>query len=130
MPNESLLRTIVEHEDDFFLGVLVGKIFSDTETINERYREPDDEYEKAFTNDQGKVWNYFAGSDKSKIFGIYTHCQYSQQEIETITFSDRVLLLQVGENGFNDEGVFSVLIDKQDLINKNFCKCEFAWGQS
>lgn len=130
VPNESLVRTIVEHEGDFFVGVLVNNIFSDTETLNERYREPDDEDEKAFENDQDKVWDYFAGSEKSKVFGIYTHCQFSQQKIETITFSDKVLLLQVGENGFNDEGVFSVLIDKQDLMNKNFCKCEFAWGQS
>lgn len=130
VPNESLVRTIKEHEDNFFLGVLVDKIFANTETFKERYRELDEKDEKAEANENGKLWDYFAGSDKSKIFGIYTHCQYGQKEIEEITFSDKILLLQIGENGFNDDGVFSVIIDRQDLENKKFGNCEFAWGQS
>lgn len=36
----------------------------------------------------------------------------------------------MGENGFNDEEVFSVLIDKEDLKNANFENCEYAWSQS
>jgi uncharacterized protein YwqG len=83
-----------------------------------------------YVNKNGKVWDETAGSEKSKIFGIFTHCQYSQEEIEEIVFSDRVLLLQVGENEFNDEGVFSVLIDINDLRRRIFDNCEFAWGQS
>jgi uncharacterized protein YwqG len=130
VPNDSLTRIIKEHEDNFFSGVLVDKIFSDTETFAERFREPEDEGDKEHANEDGKVWDDFAGSEKSKIFGIYTHCQYGQEEIEKITFSDKLLLLQIGENGFNDEGVFSVLISKQDLLNRYFDKCEFAWGQS
>ena len=66
----------------------------------------------------------------SKIFGIYTYCQYEQDEIEEITFSDKIILLQIGENGFNDEGVFCVTIPKEDLKKLNFDNCEFAWGQS
>ena len=130
VPNESLTRIIKEHEDNFFLGVLIDKIFSDTETFEERFREPEDEDEKEGANEDGKVWDYFAGSNKSKIFGIYTHCQYGEKEIKEITFSEKILLLQIGENGFNDEGVFSVLIDKMDLENKNFDNCEFMWAQS
>ncbi|WP_414713014.1 hypothetical protein [Sphingobacterium sp. UBA6645] len=38
--------------------------------------------------------------------------------------------MQIGENGFNDEGVFSVLIPKKDLKNLNFDNCEFVWAQS
>lgn len=130
VPNESLIRTINEHEDNFFLGVLVDKIFADEEVFSDRFREAEEEWENEHTNEDGKLWDDFAGSDKSKIFGIYTHCQYGQEEIEKITFSDKILLLQVGENGFNDEGVFSIIIDRQDLINKKFDNCEFAWGQS
>lgn len=130
VPNDSLIRTINEHEDNFFLGVLVDKIYADEEVFSDRFREAEDEWEKEHANKDGKLWDDFAGSDKSKIFGIYTHCQYGQQEIEKITFSDKLLLLQVGDNGFNDVGVFSVLISRQDLINKNFDNCEFAWGQS
>ena len=128
--NNSLIRTIKEHEDNFFLGVLVDKIFSDEEIFSDRFRDAEDQWDKELANKEGKLWDDFAGSDRSKIFGIYTHCQYGQEEIEQITFSDKILLLQVGENGFNDEGVFSVLIRREDLVNRNFDNCEFAWGQS
>ena len=128
--NDNLIRIISEHEDNFFLGVLVDRIFADEESFSDRFREAEDEWDKKHAKKDGKLWDDFAGSDKSKIFGIYTHCQYGQEEIVQITFSDKLLLLQVGENGFNDEGVFSVLINREDLANRNFANCEFAWGQS
>lgn len=128
--NSNLVRHIKEHEDNFFSGMLVDQVFAYTETLSERFRDPEDENEREYVNKGGKIWDNFAGSDKSKIFGIYTHCQLGQEEIEAITFSDKILLLQVGENNFNDEGVFSVLIPKKDLKNKIFDNCEFAWGQS
>jgi uncharacterized protein YwqG len=128
VPNDKLVRIIKEHEDHFFTGVLIDKIFADTETLGERFEEPANEEESV--NEDGKIWNYFAGSDKSKIFGIFTNCQCGEDEIEEITFSEKLILLQIGENGFNDEGVFSVLITKKDLKNKNFANCTFEWGQS
>lgn len=128
VPNDQLVRTINEHTDHFFLGVLIDEIYADTESMDERFREPEDEDEEEEAG--GKIWDYFAGSDRSKIFGIYTHCQASAGEIAAITYSDKILLLQVGENGFNDEGVFSVLIPRADLEQHNFDNCEFAWGQS
>lgn len=130
VPNKDLIRIIKEHEDDFFLGVLIDEIFTDTETFEERFKDPEDEDEKKYADENGKVWDYFAGSDKSKLFGIYTNCQYQQDKIKEITFSDKILLLQIGENGFNDEGVISVLIPKNDLKNLNFDNCQFVWGQS
>ena len=120
VPNSELKRQIVEHEDNFYEGVLIDKIFIETETLSERYIEEDGE----------KFWDDFAGSEKSKIFGIYTNCQMQEDEIEEISFSNKVVLLQIGEGGFNDEGVFSVLIDKNDLKNQNFENCEFVWAQS
>ena len=128
--NKNLVRIIKEHEDNFFLGVLVDKIFEDNEALKDRFREPEDEDEIKYANEKGKLWDYFAGSEKSKIFGLYTHCQYGQKEIEEIASSNKLVLLQIGENGFNDEGVFSVLIDKNDLEKRNFNNCEFTWGQS
>jgi uncharacterized protein YwqG len=128
--NDELVRITKEHEDNFFSGILIDKIYADTETLEERFREPEDEDEEEEANEDGKVWDYFLGSDQSKIFGIYTHCQYGQEEIEEITFSDKILLLQIGENGFNDEGIFSVTIPKEDLKRLNFDHCKFAWGQS
>ena len=116
--NDKLIRHIFEHDDNFFYGVLIDGIFSEVEKWEERFSKTDNE------------WDDFTGSEKSKIFGIYTHCQLGKDEIEEVTFSDKVLLLQVGEDGFNGEGVFSVLIPKSDLENRNFESCEFTWGQS
>ncbi len=127
--NTNLNRIVIEHEDNFFSGVLIDKIFAETESFEERFYEPDED-EKEYANEDGKVWDYFAGTEKSKIFGIYTNCQYGPEEIEEIMQSGKLLLLQIGENGFNDEGVFSVLIDKKNLENKIFDDFEFSWGQS
>jgi len=155
IPNEELIRVTKEHEEDFFSGVLIDQIFADTETFEERYGEEEDDYddeeeldeedldeeeldedefddeeeideEDEFDDEEELEWNYFAGAERSKIFGIYTNCQLQEEEIEEITFSDKLVLLQVGENGFNDEGVFSVLIPKEDLKNLNFENCEFV----
>ena len=130
VPNSELERQIVEHEDNFWDGVLIDKVFTETETLSERFIVPEDEDDKKFANEDGKIWDWFAGSEKSKIFGIYTNCQMDKKAIEKIVFSNKVVLLQVGEGGFNDEGVFSVLIDKDDLKSRNFNKCKFVWAQS
>ena len=130
--NNELIRNVKKHEDNFYSGVLIDTIYSDTETFAERFRDfdEDEDDEDEDVNDDGKIWDDSAGEEKSKIFGIYTHCQYGQNEIEEITFSDKILLLQIGTNGFNDVGVFSVTIPKNDLKNLNFDNCEFAWGQT
>lgn len=120
VPNNELERQIVAHDDNFYEGILIDEVFAETETLSERYEEEGGE----------EIWDYFAGAEKSKIFGIYTNCQLQENEIAEIAFSNKVVLLQIGENGFNDEGVFSVLIDKDDLKNLNFENCEFAWAQS
>ncbi|WJS93984.1 YwqG family protein [Flavobacterium johnsoniae] len=128
--NSELERVVKDHEDNFFEGVLIKSAFSSTEKLSSRYRQPEDEYEEEDANEDGVLWDYFEGSETSKIFGIFTHCQAQEQEILDMVNSDKIVLLQIGENGFNDEGVFSVLIDKNDLKDLNFDNCEFYWGQS
>ena len=54
----------------------------------------------------------------------------STEEVEAILLSGKQVLLQIGENGFNDEGVFSVFIDQRDLARRDFSRCEFTWGQT
>lgn len=122
---DSLVRTVREHDDDFFSGVLIDKIFPSNENWEGRFRVNESDQDNTT-----RSWDDFAGADQSKIFGIFTHCQFSQQEIEEIVSSDELVLFQVGENGFNEEGVFTVTIKKNDLINKNFDNCQFYWGQS
>ncbi|SHM00794.1 DUF1963 domain-containing protein [Hymenobacter psychrotolerans] len=121
--NANLVRTIKEHEECFWNGKLITNFSTETETMSERFDPSSIEDE----DDTG--WGYFAGSEKSKIFGIYTHCQLQQEEIEEIAFSSKTLLLQIGED-FTEEGVLSVLIEREDLRNLIFDNCEFSWGQS
>jgi uncharacterized protein YwqG len=130
VPNDQLVRVMQDHEDNFCLGVLIDQVFASSETLQSRYRDPDDEEEAEDANEEGKLWDYFAGSEKSKIFGIYTHCQLEEEDILEILDSDKILLLQIGEGGFNDEGVLSVLINREDLEKKDFSNSSFAWGQS
>lgn len=128
--NSELVRVVKDHDDNFFEGVLIKEVFANTEKISSRYRDPEDEYEEDDANEDGLLWDFFAGSETSKIFGIFTHCQWQEAEILEIANSNKLVLLQIGENGFNDEGVFSVLIDKDDLKALDFTNCEFHWGQS
>lgn len=129
VPNDKLVRHIVEQEENFWEGTLINKIYSDTETWQERFRDLQDEHEKEFANinANGKVWNDYGGIERSKIFGIFTDSNIGEEQVRKMTDSSRVILLQVGENGFNEEGVFSVLIEKEDLINRKFDDCEFYW---
>lgn len=117
---DGLERVTREHDKWLWDGCLVKDIFRDTESFDSRYFEDPDE---------GIVWDYFAGSEYSKIYGIYTHCQKDESEIRKITGSSAVLLLQLGED-FTEEGVWSVLIKRSDLIRCRFGRCEFEWGQS
>ena len=132
--NEKLSRVVKEHEEDFFMGVAVEGAFSDVEYWSDRYRELADDWEQQnlthLLNKEGKIFDDFAGTEKSKLFGIFTHCQLGEERIKEIANSEKVLLLQFGENGFNDVGVFSVLIPKDQLLERNFENCEFFWAQS
>ncbi|MGL4581634.1 MAG: DUF1963 domain-containing protein [Flavobacterium sp.] len=128
--NDELVRHIVEHEDNFYSGVLIDKVEAGTESFSERYRAPEDEDEEDDADEDGLFYDYFAGTETSKIFGMFTHCQLGKDEILEVINSDKIVLWQVGENDFNDEGVFSILIKEEDLKKRNFDNCEYYWGQS
>jgi hypothetical protein len=152
VPNEILIRTIIEHEDNFFLGIVIQCFKASYETFDSRYRlleeqelecsecdedlrtcDCNSEYQEFTKEDitpDGKVWDDFAGCKQSKLFGIFTHCQWNKEEIEEQTFSNEMVLLQIGENGFNDEGVFTVTIPKEDLKKNNFNNCKCYWAQT
>ena len=125
--NDALVRHVVEHEDHFFSGVLIKGGCAEVESMEESFR-PKAEWDPK--NSSERVWDEFAGSDKSKMFGIYTNCQLDQKDVESIISSGKLVLLQIGEDGFNDEGVFTVLIPKADLEKRNFSGCECTWAQT
>ena len=114
----------------FFAGVLIDRVFASTENLSARYRDPEFDDERDIANEDGKIWDDYAEGEKSKIFGIYTNNQWDEADIREVLESDDVVLLQVGEGEFNDEGVFSVLIDRNDLENRVFTNCRFSWAQS
>ncbi|MEO0585179.1 MAG: DUF1963 domain-containing protein [Bacteroidota bacterium] len=132
--NEDLKRTIVEHEDNFWDGVIIEEVKAETEKLEDRYRLPEDEEEEEefeeYLNEEGKFWDEFTGTDVSKIFGIFTHCQWGEEEIKQKISENKTVLVQFGNNGFNTGGVFSVWIDTEDLKHLNFDNCEYHWGQS
>jgi len=151
-PNDSLQRVITEHEEQFWDGVLIEDMKSEVESMTDCYREPEEyeldcyECEEDFrtcdcnseynevTLDQvtadGEIWNDFAGAEQSKMFGFFNHCQWTKKEVEEVVFSDKVVLLQIGEKGFTEAGVFIILIDKEALKNKDFSACTYYWSQS
>lgn len=119
---EDLKRVIREHDQSFFSGNLIRNIYVDEENINKRYLKDAEE-------DNESKWDSFAGSEKSKLFGIYTNCQFCEEEIIDEILSEDLVLLQVGED-FTGCGVFTVRIAKSDLEKLDFTKCSFEWSQS
>lgn len=150
--NDKLERVVVEHEDNFFSGILIAGFKANQEKISDYYTVPEEELEcwecgenilkcdceydgkkehieSLDLNDEGKSWGYFEGYSKSKLFGVYANCQSTADERLEV-MNDYVVLLQIGENDFNDEGVFNVLIPKDDLQKQNFDNCKLEWVQS
>lgn len=118
-----LTRHIKEHEGQFFYGCLVEKFEGQTENIREKYDEE-------WAREGEKIgWDCFAGFEKSKFFGFYNNCQLTENEMYEKSNERKILLLQIGEN-FTEEGILSVLIDVDDLIEKKFENCIIEWNQS
>ena len=107
--------------------MLIRRASEDVESFEERFRLKG---ERDPQDAPDRVWDEFAGSNKSKVWGIFTHCQLDQQDVEDIVTDGKLVLLQVGEDGFNDEGVFTVLIRKEDLERRDFSRCECTWAQT
>ncbi len=109
-----LRRVVREHEDWFYEGAAISGYSKEVEDIAERYDEDG--------------WSCFAGSERSKVYGIYTHVQKSEDEIIRVT-EEGVVLLQVGED-LTGEGVLSVLIKRDQLEAGSFGRCQIEWGQT
>lgn len=150
--NNELERIIEEHQDHFFSGILITEFKANQEKISDYYTIPEGELEcwecgenilkcdceyegkkehieSLDLNDEGKSWGYFEGYSKSKLFGVYANCQSTADERLEV-MDDYIVLLQIGENNFNDEGVFNILITEQDLKKQNFDNCKLEWVQS
>lgn len=135
IPNKELIRIEKAEDDRFCIGYTIENFQKAKEKFSDRYRI-DDEYEVEEQDGNTEwtynnlVWDSFAGSKTSKVFGLFTHCQYDPNDIAEKAYSDDLLLIQIGENGFNDEGVLTVMINKEDLQHLNFSNCIYEWGQT
>ncbi|MFS4416612.1 DUF1963 domain-containing protein [Maribacter sp. 2307ULW6-5] len=152
---DELERVIVKHDDIFYVGCLVKEFAAQTERFQDRSRPLDvgagetecgdcgedfrscgcnsefNEFQMEDLTPDGRVYDMWVGAETSKFFGIFTELQAnSMEEIVEMTCSDQLLLLQIGENGFNEEGIFYVGIPKEDLKHLNFDNCTFRWSQT
>jgi len=117
---EYLHRVTKEHENCYYSGKMIEKCKMETETISSRYE----------LENGNKEWDYFAGEEISKIYGIYTNCQAGEEEIlQFMEDENKIILLQIGSD-YAGEGCQSVSINKDDLVKKDFTKCIFEYNQS
>jgi uncharacterized protein YwqG len=119
----NLKRVVKEHLDWYFSGRLIGGIKSEIETVESRY----------ITEEGEKMWDFFAGTDITKVYGMYTNCQANEEEtikkLNELKRSNSILLLQIGSD-FLGEGTQTVYINKNDLQELNFTRCIFEYSQS
>lgn len=121
--SKDLKMVTKEHSEWNFYGCLIGDIKSEAESIESRYE----------IEDGKKVWDFFAGTDITKVYGMYTNCQANEEETKNKLYelekNDLVLLLQIGSD-FMGEGTQCVYINKKDLQDLNFTRCIFEYNQS
>lgn len=120
---ESLTRVTREHKDWYYSGRQIGEAKLEKESLVSKYTIQDGQSE----------WDFFAGTDVTKIFGLYTNCQTNEEETiskqEALELGDMVLLLQIGSD-FSNSGTQSVYIRRKDLLELNFKNCLFEYNQS
>ena len=117
----SLLKRITkEHEECNWYGKIINGYKTEIEKIESRYAEEDGR----------KIWDSFAGYEISKIYGIYSNCNAEEKDVfKFMKNDDKIILLQIG-NDYMDEGCFNVILNKKDLMKKDFSKCVFEYNQS
>ena len=113
---ESFTRVVNHHDRWFYLGRVVKSCELQSESLSEWYDEEGD-------------WNYFAGTEKTKLFGIHADCQRGESEILNQLKSNEMLLLQIGSDA-TGSGTLGVFIPRDDLKKRKFSKCRARWAQS
>lgn len=119
LPDENIVRKKISVGYDYDSILKVVDIKNEIEKIDDRY----------YIDDEGNtIYDSFKNEDVNKIYGYYTSCQASDDDIKKVS-SKYVVLLQLGSDVFG-EGVFSFLITEEDLKNKNFENVIFEYNQS
>ena len=98
----------------------------DSDGDGEDDEEWDDDWDEEEDEDDDDA---FVGADESRVFGDFVHVQWSAEE-RAEAIAGKVVLLQIGEGDFNDEGVFSVLIDEGALQRRDFSGVVGYWAQT
>jgi len=74
------------------------------------------------------VWDEWAGEELSKIYGIFTNVQSTEDEIKSM-MKNKILLLQIGSD-FLGVGVQCVYIEEENLRRMDFSQCIFVYSQT
>lgn len=116
-------HTFLWQNGTFEMGMLIDKCTNKDETLNDYYNTEDaaEELSEEFS------WNNQAALEYTKVLGLYNNPSLSPDELMKIWSSNKIVLLQIGED-YSPNGIFNVLIDKEDLLNLNFNKVEIQWA--
>ncbi len=88
-----------------------------------------EDFQNRYSEYQGmKEYRSDASEDINKIFGFYTDCQMSDDEIKQVS-EKYIVLLQLGSDIYG-EGITTFLITENDLKNKNFNNIIYKYVQS
>ncbi len=118
---ESLSRYVTEHNEQFSTSTTVACFSIAKDDISELFTIDD--------VDGLLTWNWFYGMNETKLLGIHSNPQLSENEMKDQLKSNKILLLQIGEN-YTHEGTLSFFIDKDDLAKRKFHNCEAVWAQT
>ena len=88
-----------------------------------------EEWDEEGGDDEDENDGAFRSADESRVFGDFVHVQWSPEE-RAAASAGEVVLLQIGEGDFNDEGVFSVLVDEGALARRDFSGVTAYWAQT
>lgn len=108
----------LENDQNSILNLSVGNIDNAVEKFSDRYEE----------YNGNREYNSFSGEELNKIFGFYTDCQMSDEDIMKVS-KKYVVLLQLGSDIYG-EGVTTFLILEEDLKNNNFDNIVYKYVQS
>lgn len=112
-PTSQLRRTVREHQESFWRGKTVGNFAAEQESLADRV-------------DAEGQYDYFAGMDKTKLFGVHANCQRDGSEVGSMLASGAVLLFQSGEDT-SGYGSLAYFIGPDELASRDFSQCRVGY---
>ncbi|MBH1972078.1 DUF1963 domain-containing protein [Moraxellaceae bacterium AER2_44_116] len=125
----SQLERVIKNESFWFgTGQLIEGCENLTESFEQRFINEDGEFELGCNTVE----------DMTRVYGMYTYGVYeglwldSEPEVREIVENknNMILLLEIANDCPEVDGSYSVYINENDLLNRDFSKCIFVHSQS